>query len=146
MIEKRLSTRLLGYWNGVRKNDDFPDIKRFNVGAIEDIWPNCFRVSVDQRGRVPAYKYEFMGETIAKVYGRDLTGMIVDKSTRQFPGKVIHHKFADIIKECVPMQDEGHFINEKGDLIKYRACILPFGEQRKGITDIVVGLSCRVFR
>lgn len=146
MQEKRLSARLLGYWDKVRKTSDFPDIRRFSTGPIEDIWPHCFRVSIISKAKIPTYKYEYMGAAITDIYGRDLTGLIVDRTTKQFPGKVIHHKFADIVKAGQPLHDNGHFTNDHGEIIKYRACLLPFGNAKRGVTDIVVGLSCRYFR
>lgn len=146
MQEKRLATRLLSHWNKTRKAEQYPGINKFNTVPIEDIWTHCFRVSVVGRAKVPTYKYEYMGEGVAQVYGRDLTGMIVDHSTRQFPGKVIHGRFSEILRDKLPLQDEGHFTNDSGEIIKYRACLLPFGNAKRGVTDIVVGLTCRHFR
>jgi len=145
MQEQRLSHRVLKYWETVRKNHEMPEMQRLNTAAIEDVWPYCFLLSVDTHGKVPIYHYEYMGDPIAKIYGRDLTGMIVDQTTKQFPGKVIHHKFNDLLSSHKPVHDEGHFVSETGKLIKYRACILPFGNDKKGVTHIVVGLSCRFF-
>ena len=145
MQEQRITRRLLTYWDGVRKSQQIPDILRFNSAAIEDVWPYCLRILVDARHKKSVFNYEYMGEPIARLYGRDLTGLIVDQTTRQFPGKVIHHKFEQVLHEKTPMSDAGHFINEEGRMIKYRACILPFGTPKKGVTHIVVGLSCRVF-
>lgn len=146
MQEKRLSARLLSYWDRVRKDDDVPDFRKFNTGAVEDIWSHCFHVSVASQAKKPVYKYEYMGPAIAEAYGRNLTGVIVDQATRQFPGKVIHKRFNEIVRSATPLHDEGHFINDNGSIVKYRACILPFGTPKRGITDIVVGLSCRSFK
>lgn len=144
MIEQRLNRRLMKYWNLVRKARPLPEIQQFNPAAIEDVWPFCFRVSVDRRHRL-SFKYEYMGEPIAKIYGQDLTDMTVDCRMKHFPGAVIHQKLADVVEKGAPLIDEGHFMAQQGYLIKYRACILPFGNTKKGMTHIVVGLSCRYF-
>ncbi len=86
-----------------------------------------------------------MGEPVAEMYGRDLTGTVVDQTTKQFPGKVLHYKFDQVLDCKSPLSDDGHFINEAGKLIKYRASILPLGNKKKGVTHIIVGISCRYF-
>ena len=145
MQEQRLTRRVLKFWNMVRKHHDMPEIMRFNPAALEDIWPHCFRIVVEARGKNTVYKYEYMGEAITGIYGRDLTDMVVDQHAKNFPGSVLHPRFNEILHEKRPLHDDGHFINEGGKLIKYRACILPFGDGKKGVTHIVVGLTCRYF-
>jgi hypothetical protein len=144
MEEHRLTRRLLSYWNLIRKDKEFPDIVHLNTAAIEDVWPYCFQVGVDPRKHT-GYKYEYMGEPIAKLYGDDLTGRTIEKNAKDFPGAVIHNKLPEVAHSHAPLHDEGHFIAKNGNLIKYRACILPFGYPKEGVTHIVVGLSCRVF-
>jgi hypothetical protein len=148
MHEKRLSHRLRTYWDGMREadNNNLPDIRKFNTGAIEDVWQHCFRVSISSSAKKPSYKYEHMGTAIVQMYGRDLTGQAVDGVNQAFPGKVIYGKFNEIISQPQPLYDEGFFMNERDSLVKYRACLLPFGTAKDGITDILVGLSCRSFR
>lgn len=144
MEEHRLTRRLTSYWNLIKKDRGFPDIIQLNTAAIEDVWPYCFQVGVDPSTGT-AFKYEYMGEPIAKLYGDDLTGRTIEKNARDFPGAVIHNKLPEVAQSQKPMNDEGHFVSVTGKLIKYRACILPFGTEAEGITHIVVGLSCRVF-
>lgn len=144
MQEHRLTLRLMRYWELIRKGRTYPEIIQFNAAAVEEIWPYCFRVSVQSQA-VPHYAYEYMGEVIAGLYGRDLTGMVVNRHMKQFPGAVLHGKLDHVVASNEPLLDEGHFVTEQGKLIKYRACLLPFGNEKKGLTHIVVGLSCRVF-
>lgn len=144
MEELRLTRRLHRYWDYIRKDKDFPDIHQLNSASIEDVWPYCFKVSVDTRGNI-SYKYEYMGEPIARLYGDDLTGRMVEHEAKDFPGAVVHTKIPQAVAEKIPINDDGHFVNRAGQLIKYRACILPFGNEKQGVTHVLVGLSCRVF-
>jgi hypothetical protein len=143
MYEQRLTLRLLRYWELVRKDKPFPEITHFNTASIEEIWPYCFMVSFGKKKST--FTYDYMGEAIATLYGRDLTGMTIDYTMTQFPGAVIHRKLPEVIETAGPMHDDGHFVSEEG-LIKYRACFLPFGNEKKEITHVVVGLSYRKFR
>jgi hypothetical protein len=144
MEELRLTRRLHRYWEHIRKDKDMPDIHQLNHATIEDVWPYCFRVKVDTRKGI-SYKYEYMGEPIAKLYGDDLTGRAIEHKARDFPGAVVHDKIPEAVEKAIPVNDDGHFVNRAGKLIKYRACILPFGNEKEGVTHVVVGLSCRVF-
>lgn len=144
MQEQRLTLRMLRYWNLIRKDKKLPEMERLNTAPIIDLWPQCFVVSVDSRHRVN-YKYEYIGEAITKAYGRDLTGKEVDATAKQFPGVVMYKKLEEIVGDHQPREDEGYFVSDKGKMIKYRACYLPFGPENKEISHIVVGLSFRAF-
>ncbi|MGE3714041.1 MAG: hypothetical protein AB7F82_05880 [Alphaproteobacteria bacterium] len=145
MQEQRLTVRLRSYWDMVRKDQPYPDIHRFNTSAIEDIWPFCFRVSINHT-RPPTFTYEYMGEELVKLYGHDLTGLTVSPKMAHFPGSMLHQRLENLLQlGGQPMQDNGHLINFDGKLIRYRACLLPLGNERNGITHIICGLSCRYF-
>jgi hypothetical protein len=141
---KRVTERLIQYWQLMGAGNNLPEIQQLNTSTIEDVWPQCFLVSVDNRGDT-TYKYEYMGDAIVKAYGQDLTGFTVDHKMRQFPGSVVLKKLDNVLAERKTFSDEGHLLNKTGQMIKYRACFLPFGNEQKGLTHIVVGLSFRVF-
>jgi hypothetical protein len=144
MEELRLTRRLHRYWDHIRKDCDLPDVHQLNSAALDDVWPYCFKVGIDTRKGI-SYKYEYMGEPIAKLYGDDLTGRAIEHKAKDFPGAPIHAKIPEAVESRKPINDDGHFVNRAGKLIKYRACILPFGNEKDGVTHVVVGLSCRVF-
>ena len=132
------------YWELIRKDKPYPEIIHFNSSVIEELRPFCFKVEVSKRKK-DSYTYEYMGHGIAGLYGHDMTGMTIDYTMTQFPGAVVHRKLPEVVESQIPMHDDGHFLNEKQGLIKYRACYLPFGIQKLGVTHIIVGLSCRKF-
>ena len=144
MHEQRLTLRLLRYWELMRKDAPYPPISHFNSEVVGELWPFCFKTAVDKRKKT-AYTYEYMGDELAKLYGQDLTGMTIDYNMTQFPGGVVHKKLPEVVESGAPLLDDGHFLNQEQGLIKYRACYLPFGDSKKGVTHIVVGLSCRKF-
>ena len=142
--EQRLTGRLLKYWQLLRKTHAIPEMEQFNSDAVSDLWPQCFLLNVDTHGSV-AYKYEVVGQSITTVYGRDLTGLAVDTNSKKFPGSIISKKLAETVDQQQPSEDHGHFVSDDGKMVKYRACFLPFGNDKKGVTHIIVGLSFRVF-
>jgi hypothetical protein len=121
-----------------------PQIEHFNSGVVEDLWQQCMMVSVDTRKGI-IFKFEFMGDVIIKASGKDICGQIVESGTVHFPGIVIHQRLLQLVDKPEPMDDGGFFLNGSGEIVKYRACFLPFGTPSKGLTNVVLGLSFRAF-
>ncbi len=142
--EKRITLRLMGYWDSLHKDNLLPDIKKFNPHSIEEIWPYCFRVSL-QPGKAKAYKYDYMGPPLARLYGQDMTNLTVDTRMSNFPGSVLHGRLDEVTETKSPAKDENHMLTAEGKMVKYRACLIPFGNEKKGVTHIVAGLTCRFF-
>lgn len=159
-IEKRLTERLIGYWEKLLSaNPEFnampeegavarlPDYEHFNKGLIEDVWASCFvlRVQPGER-KILNYVYEYMGRSLIDVYGRDLTNMTLNSRMQNVPGAKMLKRIDEISQAKVPITDEGQFVNEKHNTVKYRACMLPFTRiGREEVTHIVAGLSWRQF-
>jgi hypothetical protein len=141
MREQRLTARLQRYWERIRRSNNIPEIQRFNAEAIEDIWPHCFKISIAGK----FYQYDYMGEPLIKLYGRDLTGQMADVRMKQFPASVVYAALRDVLDKREPVYGDGHLVNSDGRLIKYRSCFLPFGNAKRGVTHVVVGMSYRVF-
>lgn len=91
------------------------------------------------------YNYIFMGEKIADLYGRNLTGEVVHRNTNGYPLNLVVKKL-DAVRESKKFEvDTNQFVNERSKIVKYRACFMPFGSEAKGVTNIVVGFSGREF-
>lgn len=144
MQEQRLTQRLFRYWELIRKYNKMPQIEHFNSAAVEDLWAQCMIVSADTRKGV-VFKYEMMGDYIVKTYGKDLTAQVVEMNNVSFPGGGMYKKLLAMMEQPVPLEDAGYFLNEAGEMVKYRACFLPFGTEAKGLTHILIGLSFRAF-
>lgn len=142
--EQRLTQRLLSYWQLIRNTNKIPQIEQFNSGAVGDLWQQCMMVSVENR-KTPLFKYEFIGDKIIKSYGRDLGGQIIEAANTNFPGVAIYKKLLLVIDIKEPLEDAGFYLDGKGGMVKYRACFLPFGNETKGVTNVIVGLSSRAF-
>jgi len=133
------------YWNLIRKDKEFPRIEHFNNAALADIWPECVQLRLNTRVGMVTFLCDYMGESLREAYGRDLTGAILENNAHTFPGVVMYSKLNEIVKTPAPMENNGHMLNESGQLIKYRACFLPFCSDSKGLTHVIVGLSFRLF-
>lgn len=147
MNDNRLTERLTKYWSRIKKDEVMPDFRKNNPAVIEDLWEQCFVLSV-----VPpncsSYKYEYLGEKIKKIYTDDLIGLTFDLKGRQFPNSVLVPRLRTInslLELKSPQEDTGKMPISSGKIIKYRTITLPFGNKKAGITHIVVGVSYREF-
>jgi hypothetical protein len=150
MEERRLTMRLRKYWDLMRKAQPLPDYSQFNSGTIGDVWQYCFVVSVDSAGQISAdgnhsYKYEYIGQPIIGMYGKDMTGQTLTQGVKHFMGGNVYNKLQEVVEKSVPIEDTGHIVNQQGKMLKYRACYLPFGKGAGNLTHIVGGLTYRVF-
>jgi hypothetical protein len=146
MYEKRLTFRLISYWEKLN-NGTLPFAQSFNSTAVSDVWPSCMMVSIapsTQPGHY-AYRYEYVGPELVKAYGRNMTGEQVQSRQKDFPGGKILEKMDMLIKNPLPMTDEGQFVNDSSKIIKYRSCLLPLGSHAGSVTHIVAGVSYRAF-
>lgn len=147
MHEKRLTSRLIKYWELTKKEDPLPAFSRFNTTSIDDIWQNCMALEVlPSASREKVYTYMHCGDNISEAIGKNLTGETLTTHMKFFPGAKIIKRIDEVanFQAPSPLLDDGQFVSGKGKIIKYRACLLAFlaGER---ISHIVVGVSWREF-
>ncbi len=145
MQDQRLVTRLQNYWELIRRGKPMPEIQQLNPATIDDMWQQCIKFGTFHTQGGYSYNYLFMGEQLIKMYGRDLTSQMVNVHVSEYPLNIMIKKLDGIMLEKTFMIDENQFVNGRGKLVKYRACFMPFGNEAKGITHIVVGYSGREF-
>lgn len=139
--EKRLTRRLINYWESLRTGDNMPEMAAFDIGAIAEIWAKCVKIKVGEGG----YQFEYMGRDISAAYGRDLTGQSTDTANKGFPGFFICRNLDKTLGERNFIEDTGYFLaGVSTKVVKYRACSLPFTNAEKEPTHIIVGLSYKL--
>ena len=145
MIEQRLTTRLVSYWESIRKDRDVPSIELFNPQAIDNLWLSCLQVgSVRSEGR-NQYVYEHVGSDVSEILGKDLVGKRVHAKMMFTPARKMIVKMDELIVDSQVKLLDGNFVDENSKMIKYRSCLLPFGHDKKNITHIIVGISWNIF-
>ena len=142
MDERRLMTRLRNCWEFRRRGAAMPPIEALDDAAIEDLWPQCFVVGVHDRER-GLLKYERMGEQVVAAFGADLTGRYVryGGAKEGFPAELVLGELHKVCRELRPTEAVGQFADAGGAAVRWRACFLPCGNAKGGLTHIIVGLS-----
>ncbi len=145
MQDQRLVTRLQNYWELICRGKPMPEIGQLNPAGIDDMWQQCMKIGTFQTQGGFTYNYLFMGEKLVEMYGKDLTSQVVNPHASEYPLNIVVNKLDGIMTARAFLIDENQFVNERGKLVKYRACLMPFGNEAKGVTHIVVGFSGREF-
>jgi len=147
MLEQRLVVRLLGYWERVKKEDSMPDFRRNNPAMIEDLWGQCFILSVVSKSD-NAYKYEHLGDQLYALCTSDIKGKTFNAKNKGAGNSLVTPKMENInaiMEQKTPQEDSGQMPSKNGKLLKYRTILLPFGNESAGITHILGGVSYREF-
>lgn len=148
MLEKRLTTRITGYWDLLRKDLIMPEFSTLNRSQIDDIWCNCMAMQLepgtDHENR--HFTIMDMGAKLIELYNENLTGKRITPKQKQFKAASLIKKSGAVIVQPAPLLDEGKFINDKNAVVKYRSCIVPFGNPHTmDVTHLLIGMSWREF-
>jgi hypothetical protein len=86
------------------------------------------------------------GTSISEAIGKNLTGQTMNTGMKFFPGAKILKRINEVMTQDspTPLLDDGQFVNDKGKVVKYRACLLAFGTNDV-VTHVVIGVSWRSF-
>lgn len=145
MIEQRLNDRLKKYWELLKQEDSMPVFSKFNSSAIDDVWGHCVLFAVNKAvGAEKSYTFYRMGDKVKNLYKEDLTGNTLKAKQRMFKGAAIIKRIDEVVREGNPIEDSGQFVSQDNKVVKFRSCLLPFGNKNE-VTHIVAGLSWREF-
>jgi hypothetical protein len=124
--ERRITVRLMAYWEKLRMRRAMPTEQDIDPDAIADLWDYCFLVHVSDLGK-EGYHYTYLGSEIKKAYQGglsevDTNGLVSPNADR------LADCYMEIIHGQKPVVDEGQFCNSRGEMVKYRQCLLPLGD------------------
>lgn len=125
---------LINYWLMLKGERDYPMEAELEPEVLHEIWPHCFLVNVKPGG---LFQYAFLGDALVEAYGSDVTGQAVSDRLIDPHHAAMAKKFAETVESGAPVVDENEFVNEHGQTIKYRNCLLPLGY--KGNVDFIIG-------
>ncbi|MFW0776470.1 MAG: PAS domain-containing protein [Rickettsiales bacterium] len=123
--ERRLTVRLLAYWERLRRGKVMPTEEDIDPDDIEDLWENCFLVHVTDIDK-PDYNYTYLGKAIDEAYRGHLSeseasGMVCPQA------KWLKEHYLKIVETRKPIVEEGEFTNLNNKIVKFRQCLLPLG-------------------
>ena len=125
--ERRVSEMLMGYWNKLRGDRPVPEERELDLEEVDEFWDSCFMIELTYRGSERDYKYSYIGPSVKDAHGDDLTGKEVYNHLIAPYTEMLISKFEVVVEDLQPVQDESEFVNLRGELVRYRQCLVPLG-------------------
>lgn len=172
MQDKRLTLRLTEYWDSLRGGDALPKWVKFDPASFSDIWSQCcgWKIESGEESSV-VFTYDYVGDSVKEAVGADLAGQkfkgqmrnkqgilpakkaadaklveeMFSEHFKGFPVASIVKKIDKVVSKGVPLVDEGRFVDSSNKTVRYRSCLLPFGDDEGKISRIVLGLSWKSY-
>jgi hypothetical protein len=171
MQDKRLTHRLTEYWNQLRGDGALPKWEDFDPVSFGDIWHQCCGWKVDTEDATSiVYTYEYVGDSVMKMAGKNLmgekfislqqaaaagiikrsiseslAGELLTKHFNNFPAARILKKIDRVVKRPALVIEEGRTDDDLGKNVRFRSCLLPFGNETGKVSHMVLGLSWKVY-
>jgi len=141
-MERRITLRLLAYWEKLRRGRTMPAEDDINPDDLKDLWANCFLVHTADLGK-PGYNYTYLGDAIAAAWHAGLHADDVEFVPVSPHAAHLTSACAQVIAIPKPLVDEGEFRNLHNQIVRYRQCLLPLGEGDK-VQAIFGGMRFKV--
>jgi hypothetical protein len=140
--ERRVTIRLLSYWEKLRKGRVMPAEGDIDPDHMGDLWDHCFLIHIKDLEK-EGYSYSHLGEEIKNAYQGGLSDTYTDGLISPNAARLTDC-YMEIIESRKPVIDVGEFRNGRGDLVKYRQCLLPLGSGDK-VEAIFGGMRYKIF-
>jgi hypothetical protein len=127
MMERRITLRLLGYWEKLRGTRSMPAEQDVDPADLHDLWDCCMMVRVKDVHNND-YQYSYIGQSIMDTYSLGVQGEEEGGSITSLNGGSLVAGCKKVIETAKPLLDEGEFYNRRNELVKYRLCLLPLGD------------------
>jgi hypothetical protein len=145
--ERRLSQRLVQYWNSLKEyHHTAPQEQDVLPDMIADIWPNCFIIKRGVQGNPQGFRYSFLGKAISHEC------IQAPPHTRRFLERVLqlHNSAAleaekSIETEAPVFENNDYLDGETSQRFRYRRCFVPLRDEENEIGLVLGGLRWKVY-
>lgn len=138
----RINEVLQDYWQGLLGQRSMPLESEVVIDVIKPIWDYCFLVSVHGE----KFSYSYLGPKLIEAFGDDFTGREITESILYPHPEQLFQAFKQVVQYGQPQTIEDEFFNSRGDLVKYRSCILPLAEaDGRSVGFLLGGMKWKIF-
>jgi hypothetical protein len=135
IIERRMTQRVMKYWESLCRGRVMPDECDIDPDALGDDWPNCFLLQTRDIEHIEQFNFTYLGENILQAYQQ----ASIDHDNLFLVGPnafSLAPRFVHVAQTAAPLVDEGTFFESNGMKILYRQCLLPIGSKTKRVDAI----------
>lgn len=142
-MERRLSMRILGYWRGLREeeDDDLPSLSDIEPEAIPDMWPFCLVLKIEGNESDPLITH--CGEALQEICGEDFSNKPLSSAPQNCLVARGLSYYKRVLEKCVPVTYGDEFTNAAGHKVLYRSAILPLSDDGEKINHLLCAANCR---
>lgn len=143
LAERRLTARLLTYWQDMTRNGLMPREEDIDPEALGDLWPKCFLIQTFDIKHRRDMNFTYLGQEIIDAYqdGMMNEGQNVLISPN---ASKLALSFRQVMESTAPVVAEGEFLALSGRVVRYRQCLLPLGEG-DDVQAIFGGMSFKAY-
>ncbi len=138
--EHRLTVLLMGHWQISRGNRRWPLARDFTTLVPPYLLSDCF--SLLPAERIEDSEVSFIGESFARaseITQKSLLWLDIPTDTLL----KVAVKSSEEAMKGLPVHDRGEFEDREGNPNLYRAILLPLGNDRGEITQVMGGARCK---
>lgn len=136
--ERRVSHRLLEYWAAIKQSSPYPPIEAISPITLQDIWDDCFVISVEPDGEFHTLTFEYIGHHVMEAYGNALEEEFNSAIVQAYSANILS-KALEVLQLKEPVHDQATFTNKQDQLVKYRLSMVPLGNSN-GISHVLGGM------
>ncbi len=143
--KQRITLRLLAYWEKLRLGRDMPSPSDINADDLQDLWDYCFIINLkdfDKDLKAKNCDYTYLGKALQTSCLNASNPEASEESPLNF--KKLSKNCLKAIQNSSPLLDEGEFVTPQNNIVKYRECLLPLGENGR-IEAILGGMRFRLY-
>lgn len=142
--ERRVTHRLTSYWNSLRQGSELPNhqhLEHISSSELQDIWDCCFVVGVEQITEgANNYTYSHIGKAIRTAYESAELQPEQSPPLASLRASKLHQAYRQLLETRRPVMLEGECTNARGEVVKYRQCLVPFIGRRNEVAAILGGM------
>jgi hypothetical protein len=136
-MERRLTLRLLAYWEKLRAGRPMPTESDFKPDDIAEFWESCFLLHT-ARFNEGSYCHSHLGSQLAAA-GKNEAELLISPQNPD-----VLSVYTGLLADLKPVASEGEIRSKTGKLVQFRRCFLPLGDNGT-VTAIVGGMRFKVF-
>ena len=142
LIERRLTLRLLAYWEKIRAGRIMPLESDIDPEDLTELWPYCFLLHAKDLTQTD-YNFTYLGDAVADAY-KGSFGHAQTAADLGLNAASITQGAHKVVTTAKPFVEEGEFITLSGEVVKFRQCLLPLGEGQT-VSGIFGGMRFKTF-
>lgn len=141
--ERRLTLRLLRYWQDLRGMRNMPEEPEIDPDALGPDWGFCFLLQSRDVANTQDYNFTYLGDRIMGAYfDRE-----IDEHNEFLVGPNAYRlgtHFARVLETAAPVIDEGEFLTLQARRVLFRQVLLPLGTDETSVEAIFGGMNYKI--